>query len=172
MDVNERKHINKLTDQMTAEALESKSILEYNGKDYDVKQDKVSEEHSNFLNYNKEAIHEAYLDIRKELGANTTSSASAEDQPEKKVTKKITHDDASLSQKKSEEKIEEKSEEKEKEEAESDSENESGSESDSEDDGNKKKEGKKKKGHKKKGKKGKKGKKPKAKTTTTQSQVN
>ena len=40
MDIAERKHINKLTDQLTSEALESKSGLEYNGKEFDVKQDK------------------------------------------------------------------------------------------------------------------------------------
>merc|ERR1712153_78650 len=36
-DVNTRKNINKMTDQLTADALESKSIFDYNGKDIDVK---------------------------------------------------------------------------------------------------------------------------------------
>lgn len=64
MDVNQRKQTNKLTDDLTAEALESKSILEYNGADIDIKQNKEEEEHKNFLNMNKAAIHEAYLDIK------------------------------------------------------------------------------------------------------------
>ena len=37
MDAAQKKMTNKMTDDITAEALESKSILEYNGKDYDVK---------------------------------------------------------------------------------------------------------------------------------------
>jgi hypothetical protein len=36
-DVNTRKNINKMTDQLTADALESKSIFDFNGKDIDVK---------------------------------------------------------------------------------------------------------------------------------------
>lgn len=148
MDIAERKHINKLTDQLTSEALESKSVLEYNGKEFDVKQDKEQQEHSNFLSYNKEAIHEAYLDMRKELGVGAPASAAPEEQPEKKVVKKTTHDDNSLTQKKSEEKIEEKTEEKTEEEEASESESESNSESDNEDDS----EGRKKKKKPKKGK--------------------
>ena len=37
MDAAQKKMTNKMTDDITAEALESKSILEYNGKEYDVK---------------------------------------------------------------------------------------------------------------------------------------
>lgn len=36
-DISQRKKINKMTDQMTADALESKSTLEFNGKEFDVK---------------------------------------------------------------------------------------------------------------------------------------
>ena len=93
MDVNERKHINKLTDQLTSEALESKSVLEYNGNNIDVKQNAEEAEHANFLSYNKQAVHEAYLDMRKELGVKSSSDeAKPEDMPEKKVIKKVTHD--------------------------------------------------------------------------------
>jgi len=97
IDVNERKNINKLTDQLTSEALESKSVLEYNGKEVDVKMDKESQEHSNFLSYNKEAVHEAYLDMKKELGIKSEET-KPEDAPEKKVTKKATHEEQSLSE--------------------------------------------------------------------------
>ena len=64
MDASQKKLTNKMTDDLTAEALESKSVLEYNGQEFDVKQDKEAQEHANFLNVNKQAIHEAYLDIR------------------------------------------------------------------------------------------------------------
>jgi hypothetical protein len=145
MDVTERKHINKLTDEMTSEALESKSVLDFNGKDLEVKQNPEDQEHANFLSYNKQAVHEAYLDMKKELGVKSSSDeAKPEEAPEKKVIKKVTHDDQSLSENKSDE----------KEENGADSESESNSESDSEDDNKKKK---------KKGKKGKKGKKKKGK---------
>ena len=40
MDASQKKQTNKMTDDLTAEALESKSVLEYNGKEFDVKQDK------------------------------------------------------------------------------------------------------------------------------------
>ena len=36
-DVVQRKKINKMADQMTSDALESKSIIEYNGKEFGVK---------------------------------------------------------------------------------------------------------------------------------------
>jgi hypothetical protein len=67
---------------MTADALESKSILEFNGKDFDVKQNSVEQEHANFLSENKEAIHAAYMDINKEL-----TGEKKEESAEKKVTK-------------------------------------------------------------------------------------
>jgi hypothetical protein len=53
MDVNQRKNINKMTDDLTSEALESKSVLDFNGKDVDIKQDKEQQEHANFMSYNK-----------------------------------------------------------------------------------------------------------------------
>lgn len=53
MDVNQRKHINKMTDDLTSEALESKSVLDFNGKDVDIKADKEQQEHANFMSYNK-----------------------------------------------------------------------------------------------------------------------
>lgn len=93
MDVNQRKQTNKLTDDLTAEALESKSILEYNGAEFDVKQNKEEEEHKNFLSMNKAAIHEAYLDIKGQLNA----TAKAADDSEKKVQKK---EDTKLNQNK------------------------------------------------------------------------
>ena len=40
-DVNQRKKINKMTDALTADALESKSVLEWDGKDMSVKSDAV-----------------------------------------------------------------------------------------------------------------------------------
>lgn len=159
IDVNERKNINKLTDQLTSEALESKSVLEFNGKEVDVKQNAEEQEHANFLSYNKQAVHDAYLDMRKELGLKSnTEESKPEEMPEKKVVKKVMHDQ-NLSEQKSDE----------KEEAESDSE--SNSESESEDDDKKKKK-KKEKGKKKKSKKGKKEKKKKSKSVTSKTQVN
>jgi hypothetical protein len=53
MDVNQRKNINKMTDDLTSEALESKSVLDFNGKDVDIKADKEQQEHANFMSYNK-----------------------------------------------------------------------------------------------------------------------
>ena len=114
------------------------------------------------MSYNKAAIHEAYLDMRKELGV----PVKAEDKEgEVKVTKKkvATHDDNNLSQK--------KSEKKEKEESASESESESQSES--EDDGSpKRKEKKKRSGSKKKSKKNKKKKSKKSKKNPANAQVN
>jgi hypothetical protein len=40
-DVNQRKKINKMADDMTADALESKSIINYDGKSWDIKQSEV-----------------------------------------------------------------------------------------------------------------------------------
>ena len=40
-DVQQRKKINKMSEDLTADALESKSTLEFNGKDFDVKQNSV-----------------------------------------------------------------------------------------------------------------------------------
>ena len=131
MDVNQRKQTNKLTDDLTAEALESKSILEYNGADIDVKQNKEEEEHKNFLNMNKAAIHEAYLDIKGQL--NTTAKAT-----ESKETK-VEKEDSKLTQKQKKHSKSDKEESESGSESESESSSSSDSASDSGDDKNKEK---------------------------------
>ena len=85
-DVNQRKKINKMSDEMTAEALESKSVLNWDGKNMDVKTDSVQEEHKQFLSENKAAIHAAYEDISKELKGNSKEAEKKDE--DKKEDKK------------------------------------------------------------------------------------
>lgn len=147
-DVNQRKKINKMADDMTADALESKSILEWNGRDMNVKTNEIEQQHKDFLGMNKQAIHAAYEDLNQEL----TGKSS-----EKKEEKEQKKEEKSSEPKKAEEKEQKKEDKKEE------AENESESESEGEGDDNKTKK-------KKKGKKSKKGKKKKDKhpqTTTT-----
>lgn len=152
-DVNQRKKINKMSDEMTAEALESKSVLNWDGKNMDIKTDSVQEEHKQFLSENKAAIHAAYEDISKELKGNSKEAEKKDD--DKKEDKKEEP-------KKADEKEAKKDLSQNDENEGTDSE--SGSESEGEESDN---EGKKKK--KKKGKKSKKGKKKKSKKTDSSS---
>ena len=68
MTDDEKRASNKKADAMVAEALDSRSQINFDGKDISIKMDSLDEERNNEEKQRKAAIHNALMDVNKELG--------------------------------------------------------------------------------------------------------
>ena len=68
LDCKEKIKANKKADSMVAEALDSRSMISYDGKEINVETNALDEERNNEEKARKAAIHNALVDVNKELG--------------------------------------------------------------------------------------------------------